>query len=382
MNPSGSVVVTLESISPVSWGGHDTRTDSLIVRVPSIRGEVRRWYRWYLASVRSDRESDCPEPDSRAIWREEYRIFGGVHGDRPMKSAVELKLVGLQELERVPLNGRSPFLWPIRKGTSRLFYRIRVDLMIREVPFIEKRPSPILEFTKALGLSVVMGGFGYRSNRGYGSFRLLSFRPEGEPPEQALELLKQVKEVSSSESPDKWISGASRLLDSLGVRQCLRGPVPLVIQNLSNIFLLTMNKVEGRKWKETLRTAERSLRRIERGLRANSRNEVDYRVILGLPIVDKTGRRPYTWRGVRRTSPLLLGVGGEGDFVRGVLFVSRDYPYPEGWAGAGDESPNVLVHLRNKGVSVRVAFEKLRDIMCGSKSFRMVRPGMGDVCEV
>ena len=382
MSPGGSVVITLESISPVSWGGHDARTDPLIVRVPSVRGEVRRWYRWYLASLRSDREPGCPEPDSRRIWREEYQIFGGVHGERPMKSAVELKLVGLQELERLPLSRRDPFLWPLGKR-SRPFYRIVLRLMVRERPFI-KGSSPILEFTKALGLSVVLGGFGYRSNRGYGSFRLLSFQPRGELPEQALDLLEEVRRASSSESPDEWIRGVSRLLNSLGVKQCPGGPVPLRIQNLSNIFLLTLDRIEDREWKEALRAAERSLSIIERKLRAkqrNSDNEVDYRVILGLPIVDKTDRRPYTWKRVRRTSPLVLGVGGAGGFVRGVLFVSRDYPYPEGWTGDWDESSNVLAHLRGGG-GVRAAFDKLLRVICNSRSFRIVRPGGGNPCEV
>lgn len=300
--------ITLESTSPVSWGGHDGSTDPLLVRVPPIRGSIRKWYRWYLASL------SCTEPDIRAIWEREYEIFGGVHG-APKKSKVRLWFNSIEELKSFKMNFRDPFLWPLRKS-DRTFYMIKFSLFLESEDYV-----PLNETAKALALNLTLGGLGYRSNRGYGSFRILEVeRCESNSCEEAEKILRKAMDVTFSSNSSEWVKKVKNLLQYLRIQVCDEKLKLLNVQNLSNSYLVTLNA--GLDWRATLEIAEEKLKNVERSLRARNYKNRDYRVLLGSPV---HGRRPFVWK-VRRTSPLILGVGGRtNNFIRGIFFISSDY---------------------------------------------------------
>lgn len=359
------VRIKLESVSPVSWGGYDSSSDPLIVRIPSIRGSMRRWYRWYLASKRECLEKGFP--DHKTIRSEEEKVFGGIHGDKASASRIRLYFDSLEDREAMTLSGKDPFLWPLR-GSSKEFHMIEFDLVIEERRFklqkgieeLEKEGDfcPVLEGVKALALNVTLGGFGYRSARGYGSFRVSDYEVRMKPEDSGSEkphkcgekienILRMTKEANTTPNPTEWINSTEELLRNLGVEACKEHQF-WEIQNLSNAYLVTMTGTWH--WRNTLRELERRIRNVERALRAVRRNQTDFRVLLGSPVLDPFGRRPYKWK-ARRASPLLFGLSGKGAvFVRGVLMLSRDYPHSE------DPLRDIMGHIDDK---ISEGFEKV-----------------------
>ena len=349
------VRVRLESVSPVSWGGYDRDSDPLVVRVPSIRGTMRRWYRWFLASTQG-----CPEggPDPSTIRSSEEAIFGTVHGKEARRSRIRLYFDSLEDRNVMTLRGRDPFLWPLRRR-SRTFHMAEFDLIIEG-----RDCESLLEGVKAFVLNLTLGGFGYRSARGYGSFRISDF--EATPPtgrsrskdhpldcgdkvEEVGRLLSKAKEVTTAPNQAVWMDSIEELLRIIEVKTCKEDRF-WSIQNLSNAYLVTLRGVGG--WRETLRDLEMRLKMVERSLRSPGRNRPDYRVLLGSPVLDPFRRRPYIWK-VRRPSPLILGLSGVGfTFVRGVLMPSRDYP------SGGRPMENVMAHIGNR---IEEGFRKVRE---------------------
>ncbi len=328
-----SLRITLESLSPVSWGDAERRADPLVVRIPSIRGTVRKWYRWYLASLGMSHDQ---------IRTQERKIFGGVH-DKPSASRVKMRFESLEVLKSLRLGFKDPFLWPLRWG-KRNFYMVRFDLVL-EKRSLDEDCKDLLEAVKALALSVTLGGFGYRSNRGYGSFAIYSHSIEVDGCEEEIErIIVNAERATRAPLAPEWEESAGKLLNLLGIKSA-RGSFLPEIQSLSNAYLL--HRAGFTDWKDALRDAQNVLRQVERSLRFGGPNKLDYRVLLGSPVL---GRRRYVWRD-RRASPLLLGMGGSsGGYLRGVLFISRDYPN----GGRG----GALGHFRTQ---LAQAFERILD---------------------
>jgi len=294
--------VHLKSVSPVSWGDADRKSDPLIVRIPSIRGTLRKWYRWYLASKE-------PQLDIR---KEEAEVFGTVH-DGARRSRVKLQF-NLGASQRIFMDGRQPFLWPLRRE-GRTFYTVDFDLIV------DGECKAVNEMAKALSLSLSLGGFGYRSNRGYGSFRIADFsRDISQECIDAFNILNLTREITNAPTASSWTESLSKLLKSLGIGK-MSGPELRRIQNISNCYLISRGGYGS--WKEALVDLEVRLKRVERSLRALHKGMKDYRVLLGSPVLDPFRRRAYFWK-ERRTSPLVMGVGN--GYIRGALFISDDYP--------------------------------------------------------
>ncbi len=334
--------VNLKSISPVSWGGHNADADPIKVRIPSIRGSLRKWYRWYLASK-------CREPNVKEIWSKEYEVFGGVHGESPKKSSVSFKFDELKVLRELTLDNKSPFLWALRKRPRR-FYLLDFKLIM-------KGPcESLLEAAKALALNVSLGGFGFRGNRGYGSFRITHYDSECGEVDEVLRLAIEATASTGAE----WVRRASALLRGMGIKPCENLNV-FKVQNLSNCYLVHLGAHAN--WRDALKYAEFKLKMVERRLRARNRRNRDYRVILGSPVMDPFRRRPFVWK-FRRSSPLVLGLSGRGNaFVRGVFMPSSDYPV------------EVLRHLASHSLqNLIVAFEQVISAMF-QEGFKLSRWG-------
>ena len=299
--------VTLKSITPVSWGGYDGTTDPIVVRVPSIRGSMRKWYRWYISGQIS---RNCSEPEHEEIRDKDFGVFGGVHGGA-RKSKVRIWFDFYEKTRELKLNDRYPFLWPLRRR-YRTFYMINTKLVL------EGGCKYLVEAAKALALNISFGGFGFRASRGYGNFVIESV--EGGCGE-ALKYMSMAKEVTLASSPSLWIDKALKFMKELGVRRC-NGLWN--IQTISNSYLLST--AGSFPWDKALRDIEFRMKRIERSLRARNKRERDIRVLLGSPIIDPFKKRPYWWP-ERRSSPLIVGLGGtRGNYIRGILLPSKDYP--------------------------------------------------------
>ncbi|MEM4478251.1 MAG: type III-B CRISPR module RAMP protein Cmr1 [Candidatus Korarchaeum sp.] len=296
------VSVTLSTISPVSWGGA-VCADPLVVRIPSIRGSLRRWYRWYLASV--------SKPDPERIRSEESEVFGTVH-EGAKRSSVKIQF-GSLKYEGLCMDEDEPFLWPLRRQ-GRTFYTLDFELIM------EGRQEYLIKVVKALSLNLSLSGFGYRSNRGYGSFKISFNENDLGKFEEVRDLLKITKEITNAPTAISWKNSLKELLKKLKVRK-LDEPELYEIQNLSNCYIVSRG--EYTDWRNALLDLERRLRDAERELRIERGNDVDYRVLLGSPILDPYGRRRLVWK-KRRSSPLVIGVGER--YIRGVLFLSKDYP--------------------------------------------------------
>ncbi|MEM0036798.1 MAG: type III-B CRISPR module RAMP protein Cmr1 [Candidatus Korarchaeum sp.] len=325
------VSVTLSTISPVSWGGAEG-ADPLVVRIPSIRGSLRRWYRWYLASV--------SKPDPEEIRRRENEVFGTVHEgisekDRKgaKRSSVKIQF-GSLKYEGLWMGKDEPFLWPLRKQ-RRTFYTLDFELIM------EGKPKYLIEVVKALSLNLSLSGFGYRSNRGYGSFRISFNERDLREFGEVFDLLEITKEITNAPTAISWENSLKKLLKKLKVRK-LSTPELYEIHNLSNCYIVSRGGYAD--WKKALSDLERRLRDAERGLRIGRGNNVDYRVLLGSPILDPFRRRKKFWK-ERRSSPLAIGAGK--GYIRGVLFLSKDYP------------ESVLDHF--KGKDLLECFDRVRE---------------------
>lgn len=317
------VEVTLQSVSPICWGGYNRDLDPIGVRITSIRGTLRKWYRWYSASTMADDCNKDPWSDKGIINKirlEESKVFGSVHGGA-IKSSIRLYFDILNRKE-VKLNQRSPFLGILMKERRSFYENLKFKLVAESNPLLSS--DIMYEFVKALALSLIFGGFGYRSNRGYGSLKLVSYETFGKWDDQkARKILDLAKGASESQKPDEWVEKARTFLREIGVRRCnkfWKG------QALSNSYLVVMNNYICENWESCLREAERRLRSAERALRIGP-SEVDYRAFLGMPILDKTMRRKVSWK-YRRASPLILSLaeGGGNYYIKGMLMLSGDYP--------------------------------------------------------
>ncbi len=328
--------IKLATVSPISWGGYDRNADSLVVRIPSIRGTLRKWYRWYLASL------ECREPDLGKIWDGDSDVFGTVHGKEPKKSRVALKFkVDGKPTERI-MTAKDPFLWALRRNQRKFYENLKFEL----IALAEDNKS-LTEFAKAISLNVALGGFGYRSNRGYGSLTLVGFDSSSQ---EVKSIFSRLKKVSNAINPVDWLREVGELMKLIGINPCERISL-WNIQNLSNGYLLYLSGCSG--WRNCLIGLERRLKMVERDLRITRGRSKDYRVLLGSPIIDPRKRRPLCWR-ERRASPLILGLGGRGYYVRGILLPSTDYPKQVFTHDHGEAT----AHFRSKE-ELAQAFEKI-----------------------
>lgn len=154
----------IEIVTPCfNAGAEQSRAE---IRVPSIRGEVRWWFR-ALGGTRD----------------EEKELFGGVHGD-PQRSKVILRLkepmVSDQAVNLHDLVGRDAnhpqayLLWPLRPTRDRSQKRGmippgRAFTLLCSTDARLQDDAVQQKLTSAIELWILLGSLGTRSRRGYGS---------------------------------------------------------------------------------------------------------------------------------------------------------------------------------------------------------------------
>lgn len=166
--PLESLVVRLKSTTPILGGAPVPRqVDTVdIIRVPTIRGHLRFWWRALYAH-------ECPTATELAY--RERSLWGGVGGDQGTRSRVEVSVEVERDSARRPERALAPrddayyALWPAR-GTNdgepeagRLREGLRFQLRLRA-------PAEHLrEVENAVRAWVLWGGYGGRTRRGLGS---------------------------------------------------------------------------------------------------------------------------------------------------------------------------------------------------------------------
>ncbi len=153
----------LQLLSPTFCAGADQRKAE--IRVPSIRGQVRWWFR-ALGGTPS----------------EEKDIFGGVHGAQPVASKISMRLArpvtsavakNLQDLGLKMGDPQAYLLWPLRGGREGdgrrgiLAAGTQFDLAVGTRFGLPEGLNA--KFESALFAWIILGTLGTRSRRGYGS---------------------------------------------------------------------------------------------------------------------------------------------------------------------------------------------------------------------
>lgn len=320
------ISVTLKSIAPVMWEKREWERNPDIV-VPSIESSLRKWYRWYLASVIG--------PDPERIESKVNEVFG----------KTSIKIGSLKVNEYIYMDENEPFLEALHLYGGKLSYMVDLELIMEA--------ENLTEVVKALSVNLSLSGFGYRSERGYGSFRILSYGPE-----EVSEILEITKKVTFGPSASAWVRYLGELFKELGVRK-LEKPELHKVQSLSNCYIISRGGY--RDWKKALLDLKERLEDVERDLTysevvdklrskginidvfGDALNDVDYWVLLGAPVLDPYRRRPLIWPEKRET-PLFIRAG-DGHFV-GALFISNDYP------------ERILNHFKKK--NLLNCFERIR----------------------
>ena len=151
---------TLKALTPIYKGGSDPNQidPDRPFRGPSIRGQLRVWWR---------ATSEISDP--RELWEAEARLFGAVHGNRPVASQVR---VGVTAGKSVPQN-RPPgdllyVTWVDRPAPEYMDsprYHDNAQARLR----ISVPRSRAGEVERALQAWLLFGGIGGRSRRGLGA---------------------------------------------------------------------------------------------------------------------------------------------------------------------------------------------------------------------
>lgn len=185
-----SVSFELETITPLFMAGADGKTPEL--RPPSFKGMMRFWWRAMRA-----------ENNIKTLAKDEAKIFGGT-GKGEGKSKISIRI----SYNKLNIKSYSPLP---HKNTQ--FSIPAIDTQKFRC-ILNGEESYRKEVLTALKLSLLLGGFGKRSRRGFGSISYKSFN-------NFEELIDEIKETNiitnNSMSIDKNKSNDSRIVLSRNI---------------------------------------------------------------------------------------------------------------------------------------------------------------------
>ena len=170
------ITLTLETVTPILGGGTAPRTvdDKVdVVRVPSIRGQLRFWWRALYGHGFADHAE---------VAKREAEIWGGIAragGDEGKRSAVDVTVTverrSEKDTEDISFKAPAAYaLWPARKGKqdSEPAPRWKPGLRFRLTVNVE--PAHEEEVRRAIRAWILFGGYGGRTRRGCGSLTVVS----------------------------------------------------------------------------------------------------------------------------------------------------------------------------------------------------------------
>lgn len=175
------VEVRLRTVTPIYGGGVRAReVDRVdVIRVPSVRGQLRWWWRALFAG-----DHETPQ----RLFEEERRRFGGVgQQDEGRRSAVEVTVEVVRETAQRdlrPFDGSGPAyaLWPARGGNGaseaeRYLPGVELELRVfvddERIEGVDPRRIGA-ELRDCVRAWILFGGYGGRTRRGLGSVTVLT----------------------------------------------------------------------------------------------------------------------------------------------------------------------------------------------------------------
>lgn len=141
----------LETITPLFMAGADRKTPEL--RPPSFKGMMRFWWRAMRA-----------ENDIKRLAKDEAKIFGGT-GKGEGKSKIQIRI----SYNKLNTKSYSPLPHKNKQFSIPAIYNQKFRCILNGEELYKK------EALSALKLSLLLGGFGKRSRRGFGSVSYKSF---------------------------------------------------------------------------------------------------------------------------------------------------------------------------------------------------------------
>ena len=163
------ISVEIETTTPILGGAPATRSidDIDIIRVPTIRGHLRFW--WRALQSGSDM---TPE----ALYAAESRLWGKAADENGGRSAVEtlveIQRQGTDGEAKIDQNARDAYaLWPARAtAAGELAAHIRhAGVRFRLTIIMPQNDADVLAVRNAIRAWILFGGYGSRTRRGLGS---------------------------------------------------------------------------------------------------------------------------------------------------------------------------------------------------------------------
>jgi len=163
-----SIKLKCKVITPMFMGGADGKTPEL--RPSEFKGMMRFWWR----AIRAD-------DNIEKLKEEEAKIFGGT-GEKEGKSKVMIKVC--------PQQISFSFYRPLPHSQTKRFTFSCIDVNSTFKIFLKGEEKFLTIFKNVFFLSTILGGFGKRSRRGFGSVAII------EPEELNLENLQKEELLS------------------------------------------------------------------------------------------------------------------------------------------------------------------------------------------
>ena len=165
-------------VTPCFLGADESRSE---LRLPSIRGALRFWWRALQQAARGREEV-------AAMRAREERLFDGAGGERVLMSLEEIGKVGfvrrgsvLRDRAHRPAGPGMRYLGHgLMEGFGKGAARLRRSCLLPPLEFVLRLAAvdrqPLIELLPALGIFGLLGALGSRSRKGYGSVNLVEIR--------------------------------------------------------------------------------------------------------------------------------------------------------------------------------------------------------------
>ncbi|MDW8363844.1 MAG: type III-B CRISPR module RAMP protein Cmr1 [Myxococcales bacterium] len=207
--------VRIEVVTPILGGGYRTRTIDDVdgIRAPSVRGQLRFWWRALYAH-------ECATPSE--LFERESELWGRAATEAGGRSAVELRVrlehTGKSDETDINLQ-RTPgayALWPARAER-----RTNTTPAPRRMPGTKFRltlmapASRETEVRNALRAWILFGGYGGRTRRGLGSLKVIGGVDGWLPTDATREAIKQLfgrdifADCGKPPNDVPWLAGAA-----------------------------------------------------------------------------------------------------------------------------------------------------------------------------
>lgn len=233
-----TIVVQLKTVTPILGGGYRTRKldDVDVIRVPTIRGHLRFWWRALYAQGFIDKDNGN-KIDSKKLYKAECELWGGAGGEddgagkSQVELSVEIKRTGKTDESDVNLRDDSAYaLWPARgEGYNKKTRKYQKDPAPRRgkteftlTVYCPKGGEEEQQVRNTLKAWILFGGYGSRTRRGLGSLTVTEVN-KGKGKEKVKEdINKWLPKTATRDA----INGLFEGLDPLGAEDKFKGDTP------------------------------------------------------------------------------------------------------------------------------------------------------------